>query len=128
MLTPVAGVLSIYLTISIKNSFITKQNINPMMWTYGTLCIKLKDTEISGDPQMAGRVSLTSGTGQWPMSLTKNKLKTVFDEPRKAFTHSVKARNYNKITRWLPIYLFTCVFICGLFNDAGSNSVGWYYG
>jgi hypothetical protein len=30
MLRPAAGVLSIYLTISIKNSFITKQNINAM--------------------------------------------------------------------------------------------------
>jgi hypothetical protein len=31
MLRPAPGVLSIYLTISIKNSFITKQNINPTM-------------------------------------------------------------------------------------------------
>jgi hypothetical protein len=39
MQRPVAGVLSIYLTISIKNSFITKQNtLTLWCWTYGTPC------------------------------------------------------------------------------------------
>jgi hypothetical protein len=39
MLRPVAGVLSIYLTISIKNSFITKQNtLTLQCWTFGTSC------------------------------------------------------------------------------------------